>query len=176
MPFSRSFFIAYKFLVKHYISLYIKNFNLIFYKILITFLSILVITIFFPILISFSFCSLLNFFKSTGTFIGIREIASNIRSIQLALDAHSTPTNSLIIPHIYKYTNNLNLLNTNVSTLKYTKYYDININNICRKHVFVNLINLFIFPVLFIKYFINNNTWIFIWNKTFLPYNLDLFF
>ena len=176
MRISKDFIIAYKYFFKHYISLSIKYFNFISYNIFITLISILVIIIFIPILTSFSFCSLLNMFKSKGIFIGIQEIASNIKTIQMALDANSITTNSLIIPHVFKYGNNFKSLKTNNSTLKYTYYYDINVNYLSKDHIYTNIKALITLPILFIKYFVNNDTWFFIWNKTFLPYNLDLFF
>ena len=138
------------------------------FKILELFSSLLVIIVFFIPLIIVSLFSRFFEFKGNGIFIGIHEIANNIENIQNAFDSKGFQTNSIIEPNKF-YTSGKLKSQLNKST----RICLVLPGNIILRN-FYKLYKKFLLPILLFYQIYRNRTWIFVWNKTFLPLNLDL--
>jgi hypothetical protein len=103
-------------------------------------------------------------------FIGIHEISSNIHSIQETLDSFGESTTSLIETNRFSGESQCGKRGENSTRI----YLRSNFKSLfCRR-----LYNLFVKPLILALYFIKliagHGTWFFIWNHTFLPFNVDL--
>jgi len=112
---------------------------------------------------------LLKLNSNKNFFIGIHEIASNIHSIQDAFTANNITCNSLIINN--NYTKKVKIERNSINSSR--KYLDIQSENLFSRFIKRLLLRLFL-PLLFLYYLLQNDIFIFVWNKTFLPLNLDL--
>ena len=140
----------------------------IIFKILEFILASLVVFVFFIPLIIIAILSRVFKIKGNGIFIGIHEIANNIENIQNALNAGGCQTNSIIDPNKFYTPGKLDL-----KFNKSSRVCLVSPGNIIIRFYYKVFYKIFL-PILLLYQIFRNRTWIFVWNRTFLPLNLDL--
>jgi hypothetical protein len=132
--------------------------------------NILILSFFVPMLFVGSIFLRYFFRYNKKTFIGISEIASNIHSIQDCLDYFDTETTALIRTNGFSgYDENPKL--SNKSTRKYIVYSS---SSLFSKKFQLRFIQPIVKCIYFFRFLPTHNVWFFVWNETFLPFNMDL--